>query len=72
MAIAAPAVASPKEFRRDVQRAAGPGSNVSVVINGDAIALYGYVEDAFDIHRVNQVVKKYGYTNVRNGILRSN
>lgn len=75
IAIAAPAIAAPvssvSDFRRDIRTAAGPSSNVTVVIRGDTVTLYGFVEGSQDLNRVNQVARKSGYTDIRNSIVRS-
>ena len=74
LAIAAPAAAAinVKELRQDIRRAAGPNSNVSVVVKGDTITVYGFVEDRLNWSRIDRIARATGSKDVRNSVVRRN
>jgi len=73
LAIAAPASAmvSP-QLKQNIISAAGSGSNVNVIVNGDTVTLSGYVEDAYAFSQVMRAADSEGVSKVISNIVRTN
>ncbi len=71
--IAGPAAAmvSP-DLETDVLSAAGAGSNVNVIVDGDTVTLTGYVEDAYSLTAIEQAADVEGVETVINNVFRTN
>jgi len=73
LAIAAPASAAVSQtLKIDVLSAAGEGSNVNVVIDGDTVTLTGYVENALDLAAIERAALTNGAEKVINNVFRTN
>lgn len=55
-----------------VQAAAGVNSNVRVVIQGNNVTLYGYVEDENSLLRIEQIARRSGAERVINSVIKTN
>jgi len=73
LAIAAPASAmvSP-QLKQDIISAAGSGSNINVIVDGDTVTLTGYVEDAYALSQAMQAADREGVSKVINNLFRTN
>ena len=72
-AITAPAQAriSP-DLVENVRSAAGANSNISVVVLGGTVTMFGYVEDFDDLQAIEQAAKDNGAEEVLNGVQTTN
>jgi len=69
LTVAAPGYAKvDPDLVENVRSAAGDNSNVSVVVLGDTVTMFGYVEDTDDLLAIERAAKDNGAGEVLNGV----
>lgn len=73
LAISAPAFAKiDPNIVENVRSAAGANSNISVVVLGGTVSMFGYVEGNEELQAIEKVAKNNGAVEVLNGVLTTN